>query len=64
VSARHELTGAWFKRGASKSNQYRALTNEMMRGAFGVDVEGLQRFKRLHPTLETCATTCPISNFN
>jgi hypothetical protein len=28
----------------------------MMRSAFGVDVEGLRRFKSLHPTLETCAT--------
>ena len=52
VSARHELTGEWFKRGASESEQYRALTNEMMRGAFGTDVEGLRRFKGLHPTRE------------
>jgi hypothetical protein len=52
VSARHELTSEWFKRGASESDQYRALTNEMMRGAFGTDVEGLRRFKGLHPTRE------------
>jgi hypothetical protein len=52
VSARHELTGEWFKRGASESEQYRALTNEMMRSAFGTDVEGLRRFKGLHPTRE------------
>jgi hypothetical protein len=52
VSARHEATSEWFKRGASESDQYRALTNEMMRGAFGTDVEGLRRFKGLHPARE------------
>jgi hypothetical protein len=52
VNARHELTSEWFKRGAAESDQYRALTNEMMRGAFGSDVEGLRRFKGLHSTRE------------
>jgi hypothetical protein len=52
VSGRHELTSEWFKRGASQSDQYRALTNAMMRSAFGTDVEGLRRFKGLHPTRE------------
>src|SRR5688500_8251852 len=27
VSARHELTGEWYKRGATESDQFRALTN-------------------------------------
>src|SRR5688500_13784211 len=31
VSARQELTGEWFKRWATGSEQYRALTNEMVR---------------------------------
>jgi DNA-damage-inducible protein D len=52
VSARHELTSEWFKRGATESEQYRALTNELTSGTFGTDVEGLRRFKGLHPTRE------------
>jgi DNA-damage-inducible protein D len=47
VSARHELTGEWFKRGATESEQYRALTNDMMQSAFGMDVETLRRHKSL-----------------
>ena len=35
VSARHELTAEWFKRGATESDQYRTLTNAIMKGAFG-----------------------------
>jgi hypothetical protein len=52
VSARHELTGEWFKRGATDSEQYRALTNEMMQSAFGMDVETLRRYKSLFRTGE------------
>ena len=52
VSARHELTGEWFKRGATESDQYRALTNEIIQGAFGMDVEGYRRFKNLFKTGE------------
>jgi hypothetical protein len=47
VSARHELTGQWYKRGATESDQFRALTNELMSGAFGLDVEHYRRLKRL-----------------
>jgi DNA-damage-inducible protein D len=52
VSARQELTGEWFKRGAAESDQYRELTNEMTRAAFGMDVEGYRHFKNLTRTRE------------
>ena len=52
ISARHELTGEWFKRGATDSEQYRELTNEMMRSAFGLDVESYRRYKNLFKTGE------------
>jgi hypothetical protein len=47
ISARHELVGEWYKRGARESDQFRDLTNELIHGAFGMDVEGLRRYKRL-----------------
>jgi hypothetical protein len=53
VSARHELTGEWFQRGATDSEQYRALTNALIRGAFGMDVEQFRHFKGLFKTGET-----------
>jgi len=43
VSARHELTGEWYRRGVRDGDQFRALTNEMMAGAFGMDVESYRR---------------------
>jgi hypothetical protein len=52
VSARHELTGEWFKRGATESDQFRVLTNDLMRGAFGMEVEEYRRFKNLFKTGE------------
>ena len=52
ASARHELTGEWFKRGATDGEQYRGLTNDMMRAAFGLDVEGMRSFKHLKRTGE------------
>lgn len=50
VSARHELTAEWFKRGVADGMQYRELTNEMMRSAFGMDVESYRSFKHLTGT--------------
>jgi DNA-damage-inducible protein D len=47
VSARHELTSEWARRGATDSQQYRELTNELTRGSFGLDVEGYRRYKGL-----------------
>ena len=50
VSARQELTGEWFKRGAGGAGAYRGLTNELTRAAFGLDVEGLRGYKNLRNT--------------
>ena len=50
VSTRHELTSEWARRGASESEQYRALTNALMEGAFGMDVESMRRYKNLQGT--------------
>jgi hypothetical protein len=47
VSSRQELTGEWAKRGASESDEYRQLTNELFQSAFGMDVAGYRSFKRL-----------------
>jgi hypothetical protein len=52
VSARHELTSEWARRGASESDQYRALTNALMDGVFGMDVESLRRYKNLQRTTQ------------
>ena len=52
VSARQELTGEWFKRGATDGEQYRTLTNEMVEAAFGMDVERYRRYKNLFKTGE------------
>lgn len=50
VSARHELTGEWYRRGVRDGEAFRALTNEMMRAAFGMDVESYRRYKGLFRT--------------
>ena len=47
ISARHELTGEWYKRGATQSDDFRNLTNRLMQSAFGMDVEGYRRYKNL-----------------
>ncbi len=47
VSARHELTSEWRRRGVTESEQYRQLTNDLMRSAFGMDVNEYRRFKNL-----------------
>lgn len=52
VSARQELTGEWFKRGATESEQFRTLTNAIMKGAFGMEVEQYRTFKHLYKTGE------------
>jgi hypothetical protein len=52
VSARQELTGEWYKRGATESEQYRALTNILVKGAFGMEVEEYRRHKNLFKTGE------------
>ncbi len=50
VSGRQELTGEWYRRGVRESEEFRALTNEMMQAAFGMDVEGYRRYKGLFRT--------------
>ena len=52
VSARHELTSEWYRRGVRDGDQFRALTNEMMASAFGLDVESYRRYKGLFRTGE------------
>ena len=48
VSARQELTGEWYRRGATDGEQFRDLTNRLMRRGFGMDVEQYRRYKNLH----------------
>jgi len=47
VSARHELTGEWHRRGATESDSFRAPTNRLMQSAFGMDAEMYRRYKNL-----------------
>ena len=50
VSARHELTSEWYRRGVRDSGEFRTLTNLMMQAAFGMDVETYRRYKGLFRT--------------
>src|SRR5678809_1185764 len=50
VSARHELTGEWYRRGVRAGEEFRALTNEFFVYAFGMDVESYRRYKGLFRT--------------
>jgi hypothetical protein len=50
VSARHELTSEWYRRGVRESEHFRALTNEFFVYAFGMDVEAYRRYKGLFRT--------------
>lgn len=50
VSARQEMTGEWYRRGASQGEQFRELTNRFMRRGFGMDVEQYRRYKSLSGT--------------
>src|SRR4051812_10843834 len=52
VSARQELTSEWYRRGARESEQFRQLTNALIAGAFGVEVEPYRRLKGLGGTRE------------
>jgi hypothetical protein len=47
VSTRQELVSEWSRRGARESEHFRELTNELMRQAFGRDVNEYRRFKGL-----------------
>src|SRR2546423_1120315 len=37
TSARQDLAGEWYRRGARESDQFRELTNELIKSAFGMD---------------------------
>ena len=52
VSGRHEVASEWYRRGAKESDDFRQLTNELMAGAFGMDVETYRRHKGLRGTTE------------
>ena len=52
VSARHELTGEWYRRGVRDGDHFRALTNEMSQAAFGMNVETYRRYEGLFRTRE------------
>jgi hypothetical protein len=47
VSARQDLAGEWYRRGARQSDDFRALTNELTQQCFGMDVAALRRSKGL-----------------
>jgi hypothetical protein len=47
IAARQELTGEWYRRGATESDQFRGLTNELFEGAFGMDVGNYRGYKGL-----------------
>ena len=50
VGARQDLTREWARRGATDSEHFRALTNELMNRTFGMDVETYRRQKGLTGT--------------
>jgi DNA-damage-inducible protein D len=53
ASARQEATSEWYKRGATASDQFRALTNAIVEETFGVDVTAFRRRKGLTRTSES-----------
>lgn len=52
IGGRHELAGEWYRRGARDSDQFRALTNELLAFSFGMDVNTYRRFKGLQGTAQ------------
>jgi hypothetical protein len=47
ISARAEVVGEWYKRGATGSEDFRLLTNALMHESFGMDVETYRQHKGL-----------------
>jgi hypothetical protein len=47
ISARAEVVGEWYRRGAQSSDDFRTLTNALMVEAFGMDVETYRQHKAL-----------------
>jgi hypothetical protein len=53
VSARHDLAGEWYRRGATEGEHFRVLTNELIKSGFGMEVEAYRIYKGLTGTRET-----------
>jgi DNA-damage-inducible protein D len=53
AGARQEATAEWYKRGATASDQFRALTNAIVEEAFGMDVTAFRARKGLTRTSES-----------
>jgi hypothetical protein len=47
ISARAEVVGEWYKRGATTSEDFRTLTNTLIQESFGMDVESYRQHKGL-----------------
>ena len=47
IAVRQDLTGEWKNRGAQTTSEYAILTNEIMHGAFGLNVEAYKQVKDL-----------------
>ena len=47
IAVRQTLTDEWQERGAKEGIEYAILTNEIMKGTFGMDVAGYKEFKNL-----------------
>lgn len=47
IAVRQDLTDEWEDRGAQKNVEYAILTNEIMQGAFGMQVDEYKKFKSL-----------------
>jgi DNA-damage-inducible protein D len=47
IGGRRELASEWYRRGARESDEFRALTNELISASFGMDVNTYRRYKGL-----------------
>ena len=47
IAVRQDLTDEWQERGAKKNLEYAILTNEIMKGTFGMKVDEYKKFKNL-----------------
>ncbi len=47
IAVRQDLTDEWQERGVNKNLEYAILTNQIMQGAFGMEVDKYKKFKNL-----------------
>ncbi|HEX8524845.1 MAG TPA: hypothetical protein VF669_21515 [Tepidisphaeraceae bacterium] len=47
IGGRRELAREWYRRGVRESDEFRALTNQLIGESFGMDVERYRRYKGL-----------------